>query len=151
MSNRLNVLESALEEIFPWYVGDGGQSEYSINKYVSDRGTAVAIVFKGEYTRYILQVFSSGGVEFTSYFPSVDFRCDGKPFITHEARRNVRVKDSYPESMDEVKRMADDEHLYNSVRQEVAEWVDSVYSEISKGMPVEAAVQVVNCDLGELS
>lgn len=150
MSDMTGVLESVLEELFPWYVEGGDQSEYSINKYVSDHGTAVAVVFKGGCTRYLLQVFSSGGVEFTSYFPSVDFNRDGKPFITHEAQRNVRVKYSHPDSMEEVKKMSDDEHLYDSIWQEVAGWVNSVYSEIAKGMPVDAAIQVVNCDLGEL-
>lgn len=146
MSDRFGVLKGVVEEIFPWYVEGGVQSEYSTSKYVPNPGTAV--VFNGECTHYLLQVFNSGGVELTSYFPSVDFKSDGKPFITHEVQSNVRVKGSYPESMEEVKRMADDGHLYKSIGQEVAGWADSVYSGIAKSMPVNAAVRAVNGDLG---
>lgn len=150
MSDRLSVLKSVLEEIFPWYVEDGGQSEYSINEYVSDHGTAIAVVFWGKRIRYLLQVTRNNGVEFTSYFPSVDFRCDGMPFITDEAQRNVRLNNLSPDSIAEVKCMADDERLYLDVEQEVVKWVNTVYSEADKGMSVDVAMRVANRDLGEL-
>lgn len=150
MSDRLSVLESVLEEVFPWYVGDGGQSKYSINKYVSDHGTAIAVVFCGKRIRYLLQVTRNNGVDFTSYFPSVDFRCDGMPVIADEAQRNVRLKDISPDSIAEVKCMADDERLYLDVERGVVKWVNTVYSEVNKGMSVDVAMRVVNRDIGEL-
>ena len=146
MADELNKI---LEYVFPWYKDASGHTEYTVQKFVTRWGTDVAAVFKDKHIRYLLQVFESGGVSFTSYFPSIDFNCDGMPFIVSEARRNVCVKDSSPESLVGVKWMADDEDLYRDTTQEVVKWVDSVYYNVSKGMSVDVAAQAVNCNFGE--
>jgi hypothetical protein len=146
MADELN---NTLEYAFPWYKDASGRTEYTVQKFVTRWGTDVASVFKDKHIRYLPQVFESGGVSFASYFPSIDFNCDGMPFIVSKAQRNVRVKDSSPESLVYVKWMADDEDLYRGATQEVVKWVDSVYYSVSKGMSVDVAVQAVNCNLGE--
>lgn len=144
-------LNKILGHVFPWYKEASSHTKYTVEKFVTCWGTDVAAVFKDKHIRYLLQLFESGGVSFTSYFPSVDFNCDGMPFIVREAQRNVRVKDSSPESLVDVKRMADDEDLHRDVEQGVVKWVDSVYFNVSKGMSVDAAIRASNCSLGELT
>jgi hypothetical protein len=141
--------DKILECVFPWYKDTSGHTEYTVQKFATGWGTDVAAVSKDKRIRYLLRVFGGCGVCFTPYFPSIDFNCDGMPFIVHEAQRNIRVKDSSPESLVDVKRMADYEDLYRDVEQGVVKRVDSVYSNVPKGVPVGVAVQVVNCSLGE--
>lgn len=151
MSSMADELDKILEYVFPWYKDTSGHTEYTVKKFATDWETYVAAVFKGKHIRYLLQVFESGGVSFTSYFPSVDFNCDGMPFIVFEAQRNVRVKDSSPESLVDVKQMADDEDLYRDVAHGVVKWVDSVYSNVSRGMSIDAAMRASNCSLSGLA
>lgn len=148
MANRL---DKTLKELFPWYKEASDRAGYTVNKYMSSHGTAIAEVLLNGNIRYLIQLSKDCAVEFTSYFPSVEFNCDGEPLVVYEAQRNIRVKDSSPESMVEVKLMADDEDMYSCIEQEVAQWVDTMYSELSKGMSADVARRVVNRDLGESS
>ena len=133
MNDKLDIV---LEEIFPWYKEAG--TEYVVDKHISCLGTYVAEVFKCNRMRYLLQIFETGGIALTSYFPSVDFDCVGRPFIVYAARRRIIVKDCSPESMQKVKQLADGEDLCHSVEQEVTEWVDAIHAEIDKCLPIDA-------------
>lgn len=147
VEEAVEKLERVAHEVFPWY---GDTTVYTTSIHMASFDTLVLAVFRGKQIVYLISMYADGSGKAETYMPSIEYGFDGMPYVITDRHTVKTVPNFSPETVDEIRVLFDNEHLYDSMSDAYIKWVSKVNAEIGTGTSVEEAIEAANESLGQL-
>jgi hypothetical protein len=130
-------LERVASGVFPWY---GNTDKYTTSIHMADWDNMVLAVFRGRQIAYLISMYADGSGKVSTYMPSIEYGFDGRPYVITDRHTVRKVPNFSPETVDEIRKLFNNEHMYDSMEDIHIKWVSKVNSAMDKGMTYEEAI-----------